>query len=50
MRIFFAADIDAAAGQILGIKLEDTEPFSFSVEMIYSDLSGEQRTRTLVTV
>jgi hypothetical protein len=49
-RISFDADIDPGGGQELEIRLNDDEPISFSVEVSYSDVSGEQRTRTSVTV
>jgi hypothetical protein len=49
-RISFAADIDAADGQVLEIELAGDELISFAVEVVYSDLSGEQRTRTLLTI
>lgn len=50
-QITFSADIDPGDGQALEVDLGDLDdPVSFSVEVDYSDLSGEQRTRTLVTV
>jgi hypothetical protein len=49
-RVSFGADIDAGDGQVLGIELEGDELISFAVEVGYSDLSGEQETRTLLKI
>jgi hypothetical protein len=49
-RISFAAEIDPGDGQTLEIELQGDDLISFSVEVGYSDLSGDQRTRTLLAI
>jgi hypothetical protein len=49
-RISFNADLDAADGEVLGIELQDEEMISFSVEVLYSDFGGSQKTRTRLTI
>jgi hypothetical protein len=50
-RITFSADLDPGDGAALAAELESLEePVSFSVEVEYSDLGGEQLTRTVVKI
>jgi hypothetical protein len=48
-QITFSADIDPGDGKALSAELSDLdEPISFSVEVEYSDVAGDQRMRTLM--
>lgn len=50
-QITFSADIDPGDGAALEADLENLDdPISFSAEVEYSDLGGEQLTRTVVTI
>jgi hypothetical protein len=51
-RISFDAEIDPGDGQVLEIELQGQgdETISFSVEVVYSDFGGGQRTRTRLAI
>jgi hypothetical protein len=50
-RISFNSDLDPGDGEALSIELQDLdEPISFSIEVVYSDFSGGQRTRTRLAI
>jgi hypothetical protein len=49
--IGFEANIDPEDAENLSLRLDELEaPITFSVEVEYSDLNGEQQSRTLVEV
>lgn len=51
IRISFGAEIDPGDGQALEMELDQLdELISFSVEVVYSDFGGEQRTRTRLAI
>jgi len=49
-RVTFDADLDPGDGHVLQMELDGKQPVKFSVEVDYSDLNGEQRTRTRLTI